>query len=119
MKIFISQPMNGLSVDEIKAERERILKKFNEFHGFHFTLDDVINPIERKFRHPATRLNYLTAAIDDLARADLVIFSKDSVIARGCKIEYEVTRLYSDCYNWIICQETKDGFVKVTHRRNK
>ena len=119
MKIFISQLMNGLSVDEIKAERERILKKFNEFHGFNFTLNDVINPINRMFRFNATRLNYLSAALDDLARADLVIFSRDSVDAKGCKIEYEVTRLYSDCYNWIICQETKDGFVKVTHRRIK
>lgn len=85
MKVMISQPMNGLTDEEIKTVREEVIKGINPEWEVLNTLFDV------KFDNP---IYYLAKSIEKLAEADIVIFVPDWENARGCKIEYEIAKAY-------------------------
>lgn len=85
MKVMISQPMNGLTDEEIKAEREEVIKVINPEWKVLNTLFDV------EFDNP---IYYLAKSIEKLAEADAVIFVPGWEKARGCKIEYEIAKAY-------------------------
>lgn len=85
MKVMISQPMNGLTDEEIKAVREEVIKVINSEWEVLNTLFDV------KFDNP---IYYLAKSIEKLAEADIVIFVPSWEKARGCKIEYEIAKAY-------------------------
>lgn len=85
MKVMISQPMNGLTDEEIKAVREEVIKVINSEWEVLNTLFDV------KFDNP---IYYLAKSIEKLAEADIVIFVPGWEKARGCKIEYEIAKAY-------------------------
>lgn len=82
---MISQPMNGLTDEEIKTVREEVIKGINPEWEVLNTLFDV------KFDNP---IYYLAKSIEKLAEADIVIFVPDWENARGCKIEYEIAKAY-------------------------
>lgn len=85
MKVMISQPMNGLTDEEIKAVREEVIKVINpEWEVLNTLFDiEVDNPIY-----------YLAKSIEKLAEADVVVFVPGWEKARGCKIEYEIAKAY-------------------------
>lgn len=85
MKVMISQPMNGLTDEEIKAAREAVIKCINPDWKVLNTLFDIEsdNPIY-----------YLAKSIEKLAEADIIIFVPGWEKARGCKIEYEIAKEY-------------------------
>ncbi len=85
MKVMISQPMNGLTDEEIKAVREEVIKVINPEWKVLNTLFDV------EFDNP---IYYLAKSIEKLAEADVVIFVPGWEKARGCKIEYEIAKAY-------------------------
>lgn len=85
MKVMISQPMNGLTDEEIKAVREEVIKVINPGWKVLNTLFDV------EFDNP---IYYLAKSIEKLAEADVVIFVPGWEKARGCKIEYEIAKAY-------------------------
>lgn len=85
MKVMISQPMNGLTDEEIKTVREEVIKGINPEWEVLNTLFDV------KFDNP---IYYLAKSIEKLAEADIVIFVPGWENARGCKIEYEIAKAY-------------------------
>lgn len=85
MKVMISQPMNGLTDEEIKAVREEVIKVINPEWKVLNTLFDV------EFDNP---IYYLAKSIEKLAEADIVIFVPGWEKARGCKIEYEIAKAY-------------------------
>lgn len=85
MKVMISQPMNGLTDEEIKTVREEVIKGINPEWEVLNTLFDV------KFDNP---IYYLAKSIEKLAEADIVIFVPGWEKARGCKIEYEIAKAY-------------------------
>ena len=85
MKVMISQPMNGLNDEEIKAVREEVIKVINPEWKVLNTLFDV------EFDNP---IYYLAKLIEKLAEADVVIFVPGWEKARGCKIEYEIAKAY-------------------------
>ena len=90
MKVFISMPMNGKTMEEILARREEIAialkKKFPS---------DTINIIDSIYhgekRDPVWCLGYSIATMNE---ADLVVFDMGWRKARGCKIEYDVCAYY-------------------------
>ncbi|WP_028264368.1 hypothetical protein [Atopobium fossor] len=83
--VFISQPMRGLSKDQIKAERQRIKATLD--HD-----DMVINcSIAYDGEH---QLWHLGRALQDLDIADKAIFSKDWQTARSCIIEHMACEMY-------------------------
>lgn len=93
-KLFISQPMTGVSIDAFNANRERILRKYEKY--FKNCDYEVINPYTRDDApEDADKLWYLGRALMDIGSADIVIFAKNADTAKGCIIERMVCELYN------------------------
>ena len=93
-KIFISQPMRGLSDEEILKAREKILIKAEKKIGEPVELIDSFiedYPGEINKHIP---VYYLGKSIDFLSQADIAYFGGDWRNARGCKIEHEIAKQY-------------------------
>jgi hypothetical protein len=82
MKIFISQPMKGLSEKEIKSNREKAIKNIKSLYG------DDAEIIDSYIDSDGTPLWCLGKSIELLSTADIAYFVKDWNTARGCRIEY-------------------------------
>ena len=82
MKIFISQPMNGLSEDKIKRTRLNTEQKIKQLFGN----VDIINSFYLE-RDPKPLFN-LGRSIQLLSEADIAYFAPGWSKARGCRIEY-------------------------------
>lgn len=93
-KIFISQAMNGLSMEEIKATREKALitikksKKIPDFENAKI-LDNILAFSEKK-----PPLFFLGKSLELMSEADLVIFIGDISNSRGCLIEHQCAKAY-------------------------
>lgn len=87
MKIMISQPMRGKTEEQIRSEREELVRQL-EKQG-HEVIDTVLDLSEGK-----TPVHYLAKSIELLAEADAVVFMKGWENARGCRIEYSVASEY-------------------------
>lgn len=88
-KIMISQPMRGKTNEEIRREREHLVKEI-ESNG-----DIVLDTI---FGEPPKNIDeaiyYLSKSIEFIGKVDVVYFMKGWEKARGCKIEHEVAVEY-------------------------
>lgn len=82
MKVFISQPMKGLSEKEIKSNREKAIKNIKNLYG------DDAEIIDSHIDSDGTPLWRLGKSIELLSTADIAYFVKDWNTARGCRIEY-------------------------------
>lgn len=83
--IFISQPMNGRTDDEIMTERNRAI----EFARNKFGDVDALETFFDDFGPAAKPLDYLARSIEYLAKADVAIFAPHWQDARGCRIEHQ------------------------------
>lgn len=83
MKIMISQPMRGKTEEQIREEREALVKRLQE-EG-HEVIDTVLDISENK-----SPIYYLSKSIELLDKADGVVFMKGWQEARGCRIEHQV-----------------------------
>lgn len=91
MLFMISQPMGGLSDEEILLKRNRI-KNMLELEG-HSVLDTFYrNDLPLTVQNPG--LFWLGASLMDMAKCDAVYFSKGWENARGCKIEHSAALTY-------------------------
>lgn len=93
-KLFISQPMRGLSDDEILKAREGIRVKTEQVIGEEVELIDSFvseYPGEINKQIPVW---YLGKSIQFLSQADVAYFGGDWRNARGCKIEHEIAKEY-------------------------
>ena len=85
-KLFISQPMNGLSDEQILLERKKLICWAEK------QLGDTVEPLETFFDDfgPAAKpLDYLARSIEYLAKADIAVFAVGWQNARGCRIEHQ------------------------------
>lgn len=91
-KLFISQPMRGLTDEEILKAREDIRLKAEKIIG------EPVQLLESFFEgfKPIGNIpvSYLGKSISLLAEADVVYFGEGWQDARGCKIEHEVAVQY-------------------------
>lgn len=91
-KLFISQPMAGLTDKEILKKREEIRLKVEEKIG------EPVEVIQSFFEdfEPIGNIPvaYLGKSISLLAEADVAYFAEGWKEARGCKIEHEVAVQY-------------------------
>lgn len=86
MKVFISQPMNGKTEEEIKRERKKIEDSLCLVDA------EVLNTIfELEIDNP---IIYLAKSIEQLAIADIVVFANGWKKARGCRIEHDIAKSY-------------------------
>lgn len=91
MKLFISQPMNGRTDDEILMERRRIERDVENDFG---TYVDVIDSFIQDAPVDAKPLWYLGESLKKLAEADVAIFAKGWQKSRGCRIEHDAAVAY-------------------------
>ena len=87
-KAFISQHMNGLTDEDILANREYAITEIKKRVG------DDVQILESFFsdynpKNGSIPLKYLSKAIEILADADVVYFCPNWETARGCKIEHQ------------------------------
>lgn len=95
-KAMISQPMKGMSIDDIIAAREyataflmewgydAVDNYFADFPDNDFVSDDTRN----------VPIAYLAKAIESMSKCDAVYFCKGWENARGCKIEHKIAEEY-------------------------
>lgn len=90
MSVFISQPMNGRSTEEIECEREEFVKDLKKYLGEDINiLDTIFNFVE-----DVPSLVCLGRSIEVLAKADLAVFMDGWENARGCRIEHQTAKDY-------------------------
>lgn len=83
-KLFISQPMNGKTNEEILAVREKAIESAERNYGEKV---EVIDSFFQDAPVDANPLWYLSKAIELLSTADVAYFAKGWEEARGCRIE--------------------------------
>ena len=88
-KVMISQPMKGKTNEQIKQEREQLVKELTDA-GYE-VLDTVF---ENAPADEDVAIYMLSQSIRFLGKADMIIFMKGWEHARGCKIEHEVAVNY-------------------------
>lgn len=90
MRIMISQPMTGKTTEEIRKEREELVKQL-ESQG-HEVMDTVFN-FEGKdpYNHG---LFYMGHSVLAMSEVDAVVFMPGWQYSRGCKIEHELALRY-------------------------
>lgn len=90
-KLFISQPMNGKSDEEIKKERQDALLQAVATYGEEV---ELIDSFFESAPHDAKPLWFLGKSLELLSTADIVYFASGWESARGCKIEHECAVAY-------------------------
>lgn len=90
MNVFISQPMNGCSTEEIEWEREDFVKDLKKYLGEDINILDTIF----HFAEDVPSLVYLGRSLEVLAKADLAVFMDGWENARGCRIEHNSAKDY-------------------------
>lgn len=94
-KLFISQPMNGKTDEEILAERERAIEAAKEKIGEDVEVIDSFFDDYPPDGTPAVGLWYLGKSLQLLSGADVAYFIKGWDSARGCVIEHGCAVAYS------------------------
>lgn len=101
MTVFISQPMHGLSDEEIQRVKEEAIEDIRRIYQFFYKNDQlqIISTTEQD-RHEilpknAPRLWWLGRAIQHLVNVDVVYFCKGWEESRGCRVEKFVASEYN------------------------
>ena len=93
-KLFISQPMRGLTDEEILKAREEIKSRAEKTIGEPLELiNSFIEDYPREI-NKSIPVWYLGMSIQFLSQADIAYFGGDWKNARGCRIEYEIANAY-------------------------
>ena len=90
MKVMISQPMRGKTNEQIRQEREELVKEL-EMQGYE-VVDTIFadeTPIDSDIA-----MYFLSKSIEAMAKVDAIIFMPGWKEARGCKIEYRIALEY-------------------------
>ena len=91
MKVFISQPMHGLTEEEVMCERANCLKWLQEKYE---DVELIDNYHHDDAPENAGRLWHLGRSIQMMEEADAVFFCLGWAGAKGCCIEYEIAVQY-------------------------
>lgn len=94
-KAMISQPMAGKTKEQIISEREAAVRFLNN-KGYEVidTVFDFSDASLDMFGVKVKPVYYLSQAIREMSKCDLVFFCKGWKDARGCKIEHEIAKQY-------------------------
>lgn len=112
MKVFISQPMKGLTDDEIKANRKKAIDLITlKYNGDVEFIDSFIEEDAPKINNIATY--YLGKSIETMADAEAVAFLPGYEKARGCMIEYNVARSYD--YTIIMVDDNYENITECSY----
>ena len=98
MKVMISQPMKGKTTEQVRAEREAVVKSL-EAKG-HTVVDTVFTDTPPETDNVS--LWYLGKSIEAMSSVDAVYFMAGWRQTRGCLIEHMAAEKYG---LWIIHQD--------------
>ena len=91
LRVFISQPMNGKTNEEIEKEREEL----TEFAKAKLGSDvEIIDSFFKDAPHDAKPLWFLGKSFELLSTADACVFAKGYEKARGCVMEHKACENY-------------------------
>lgn len=93
-KLFISQPMRGLTDEEIFKTRQEIRARAENAIGEEVYIIDSFIPDYPGEINKQIPVWYLGQSIQFLSQADVAYFGGDWENARGCKIEHEIAKEY-------------------------
>ena len=93
-KIFISQPMNGKTTEEIENERNYIIDKLSTQFARENKYIDIIDSFFKDAPHDTKPLWYLGESIKLMSEADIVFFCNGWQTSRGCQIEHDCALEY-------------------------
>lgn len=93
-KIFISQPMNGLTNEQIKFNRSELVAEYLKEEGLKEDDVEVIDSFFKDAPHDAKPVWFLGKSLEKMSEADVVLFADGWDKARGCKIEHSVAEAY-------------------------
>ena len=96
VKVFISQPMNGKSEEEIQRTREKAIASIRKDLKDFGEEAEVLESYFEDYNPDAgcVPLKYLAKSIELLADADWACFADDWEHARGCRIEHACALSY-------------------------
>lgn len=86
LKVFISQPMQGKSKEEILKVRNKAIESVKRNFGAEAEVIESYFP-EYNPEEGCVPLKYLAKSLELLADADVAYFAKGWQDARGCRIE--------------------------------
>lgn len=89
-KLFISKPMRDKTDEQIKSEKERIIKVVTEQFGE----VEVIDSFFESAPHDAKPLWFLGKSLELLSTADIAYFAEGWQHYRGCSIEHRCAMEY-------------------------
>lgn len=97
-KVMISQPMRGLTEEEIKQKKDEVVK-YLESNGYEivnslFEDDWAKNEILKSNGIKQIPVYFLCKSLEVMAQCDTVYFCKGWNETRGCIIEHEVAERY-------------------------
>ena len=93
-KIFISQPMNGKTNEEIKNKRDSIIDRLSTQFARENECVEIIDLFFKDKPYEASPLWYLGESIKLMSEADVVFFCNGWQTARGCQIEHDCALEY-------------------------
>lgn len=91
-RVFISQPMNGLSDEEIEKARAETVRQIKEYFK-----DEEVEIADSFFKgapHDAKPLWFLGKSFEVLSTCDVAVFAGDWSDKRGCKMEFSAACAY-------------------------
>ena len=93
-KIFISQPMNGKTTEEIEEERNYTIDTLGSRFARKNERIEIIDSFFKNAPHDAKPLWYLGESIKLMSEADVVFFCNGWQTSRGCQIEHDCALEY-------------------------
>lgn len=93
-KIFISQPMNGKTTEEIEDKRSYIIGRLASQFARENERIEIIDSFFKNEPYEALPLWYLGESIKLMSEADIVFFCDGWQTARGCQIEHDCALEY-------------------------
>lgn len=102
IKIFISQPMNGKTNEEIEDKRNHIINRLTLQFARENEQIEIIDSFFKDAPHNSKPLWYLGESIKLMSEADIAFFCNGWHVARGCLIEHDCALEYDID---IMCEE--------------
>lgn len=89
MKIYISLPISGRKIEEVKAEASELAKLLTQ-EGH-----EPVNPFEVSTNEKASYAEHMGKDIQALLECDGVFFARGWQESKGCRSEYQAACIYN------------------------
>jgi len=92
--VFLSQPMAGLSKEEITKARNAIMEHLELNAQATFGYPTNFELLPSYVENATSSLDYFVQGLQQLPKADVAVFAKGWNKARGCLMEHQIASAY-------------------------